>query len=110
VRKRPIRRLLPDGSVEFDDASVIPAVDHLLFCTGYLYRFPFLEGPDAVVQVDDNAVRPLYKSRICSLSRMCTLFRMCFLVDVFSYTSRSDHCTRSCIDLNPNSTRVTLVI
>ena len=45
-------------------------MDELLFCTGYTYRFPFLEGgnntlgagPDApVVSVRDNTVYPLYR-------------------------------------------------
>ena len=83
IRKRPIRRLLADGAVEFDDGSVVKHVDHLLFCTGYRYRyvsraqilyvflyfprlfstryrFPFLEST-SVVRVQDNAVLALYK-------------------------------------------------
>ena len=60
LRKTPIRRLLANGGVEFVDGSRLDEVDHLLFCTGYRYRFPFLEHAN-VVRVDDNAVLPLYK-------------------------------------------------
>lgn len=35
LRKTPIRRLLADGGVEFEDGSRLGQVDHLLFCTGY---------------------------------------------------------------------------
>uniref|UniRef100_A0A453J9C4 Flavin-containing monooxygenase n=5 Tax=Aegilops tauschii TaxID=37682 RepID=A0A453J9C4_AEGTS len=48
-----------DGSVVFQDGSRVKA-DSVVHCTGYKYRFPFLEE-DGMVSVDDNRVGPLYK-------------------------------------------------
>ena len=54
----------------YDTHTHTQDVDELLFCTGYTYRFPFLEGgnntlgagPAApVVSVRDNTVYPLYR-------------------------------------------------
>ncbi|KAK1564783.1 hypothetical protein Q3G72_011483 [Acer saccharum] len=48
-----------DGTVVFRNGRVVLA-DVILHCTGYNYRFPFLET-NGVVTVDDNRVGPLYK-------------------------------------------------
>ncbi|TXG51107.1 hypothetical protein EZV62_023631 [Acer yangbiense] len=48
-----------DGTVVFRNGRVV-LVDVILHCTGYNYRFPFLET-NGVVTVDDNRVGPLYK-------------------------------------------------
>ncbi|KAI9173406.1 hypothetical protein LWI28_000782 [Acer negundo] len=48
-----------DGTVVFRNGRVILA-DVILHCTGYNYRYPFLET-NGVITVDDNRVGPLYK-------------------------------------------------
>ncbi|XP_047083429.1 flavin-containing monooxygenase FMO GS-OX-like 2 isoform X2 [Lolium rigidum] len=51
-----------DGTVVFQDGSQVKA-DTILHCTGYKYKFPFLdESDDAIgIFVDENRVGPLYK-------------------------------------------------
>lgn len=39
--------------------NTIEGLDIFIFCTGYHYRFPFLE--DSIVTVEDNWVHPLYQ-------------------------------------------------
>lgn len=52
-----------DGqSVYLSDKNLIPNVDHFIYCTGYHYDFPFLS--DAIVNVSNNLVSPLYKDII----------------------------------------------
>ncbi|CAL1401391.1 unnamed protein product [Linum trigynum] len=48
-----------DGSLSFRNGEVVLA-DIILHCTGYKYRFPFLDT-HSIVTVDDNRVGPLYK-------------------------------------------------
>lgn len=48
-----------DGSVVFQDGEVVYA-DAIVHCTGYKYRFPFLET-NGYVTIEDNRVGPLYK-------------------------------------------------
>ncbi|KAF0701219.1 Aste57867_8293 [Aphanomyces stellatus] len=54
-----IRNTAPDGTVEFDDGTVIVNVDALLQCTGYNFDFPFFSRGDFGTQstklLDDNA-------------------------------------------------------
>nr|CAB3484275.1 unnamed protein product [Digitaria exilis] len=47
-----------DGKVHFAEGSTLVA-DGLLYCTGYLYDFPFIDLDGFTV--DDNRVGPLYK-------------------------------------------------
>jgi len=54
-----IERLNADGAIRLHDGTVLDHVDVLVFCTGYLYRFPFLDA--GLVGVDDNWVSPLYQ-------------------------------------------------
>jgi thioredoxin reductase len=52
-----------DGqSVFLSDQTCIPNVDHIIYCTGYHYAFPFLS--DAIINVSNNLVSPLYKDII----------------------------------------------
>ena len=44
-------KLGADGSVTFTDGQHISHVDTVMFCTGYLYSFPFLNG---IVGTADN--------------------------------------------------------
>ncbi|KAF8089545.1 hypothetical protein N665_0502s0012 [Sinapis alba] len=54
-----IESLEEDGRVIFVDGSWIVA-DTILYCTGYCYKFPFLESKGRV-EVDDNRVGPLFE-------------------------------------------------
>lgn len=54
-----IAELGPDSSMRLTNGAEIPAVDTLIFCTGYHYRYPFL-APD-LINVEDNWVSPLYR-------------------------------------------------
>ncbi|KAL0658905.1 hypothetical protein Bca4012_079490 [Brassica carinata] len=54
-----IESLEEDGRVVFVDGSCIVA-DTILYCTGYRYKFPFLES-EGRVEVDDNRVGPLFE-------------------------------------------------
>ncbi|CAH8389612.1 unnamed protein product [Eruca vesicaria subsp. sativa] len=54
-----IESLEEDGRVVFIDGSCIVA-DTILYCTGYWYKFPFLETK-GIVKVDDNRVGPLFE-------------------------------------------------
>ncbi|WZZ75088.1 hypothetical protein YC2023_086458 [Brassica napus] len=56
---REIESLEEDGRVIFVDGSCIVA-DTFLYCTGYWYKFPFLESKGRV-EVDDNRVGPLFE-------------------------------------------------
>ncbi|CAL5066626.1 unnamed protein product [Urochloa decumbens] len=55
----PVGRLCEDGRVVFADGSCIVA-DTVIYCTGYVYSFPFLDT-GGVVTVDDNRVGPLFE-------------------------------------------------
>jgi len=54
-----IAALLQDGRLRLRNGAITDAVDELIYCTGYHYRYPFLEP--ALVEVDDNWVQPLYR-------------------------------------------------
>jgi len=60
VKERPsIKMIADDGSVVLNDATQC-SVDGIVFCTGYLYDFPFLHE-SCGVKVERNRVSPLYK-------------------------------------------------
>lgn len=40
-----------DGTVTFSDGQHVENVDTVMYCTGYLYTFPFLEN---IVSTADN--------------------------------------------------------
>lgn len=61
-----ISELHGDGTVSFEDGRRTPGpVDAVLWCTGFEYSFPFLQGTAIdgrpIVSVEDGFVRPLYK-------------------------------------------------
>ncbi len=58
-RRTDIETLRADGAIVLQDGAVLDEVDVLVFCTGYHYRFPFLDP--GLVHVDDNWVSPLYQ-------------------------------------------------
>ncbi|XP_059207742.1 uncharacterized protein LOC131986689 [Centropristis striata] len=49
-----------DGSLRFQDGSVL-AADVLIFCTGYNFKYPFLDAPQLGLQIQDHLVSPLYR-------------------------------------------------
>ncbi|XP_011209077.2 uncharacterized protein LOC105230162 [Bactrocera dorsalis] len=58
TQKTVVKRFTADGAVFKDDTT--ETFDHIIFCTGYKYTFPFL-SIDVSLRVDDNFVHPLYK-------------------------------------------------
>uniref|UniRef100_A0A3Q3WGM7 Flavin-containing monooxygenase n=1 Tax=Mola mola TaxID=94237 RepID=A0A3Q3WGM7_MOLML len=56
----PVEAVDEDGSIRFQDGSVTSA-DVLLFCTGYNFRYPFLDGAQLGLDVQDHLVSPLYR-------------------------------------------------
>lgn len=57
VRRLPLPHAVADDRLIFDTAEI--KADVLLYCTGYLYDFPFLTSD--IVKVNDNHVAPLYR-------------------------------------------------
>ncbi|DBA74144.1 TPA: hypothetical protein ACH3X1_010945 [Trebouxia sp. C0004] len=52
IWRRPVpTHLAKDGSVTFSDGQQVEEVDTVIYCTGYLYTFPFLED---IVSTADN--------------------------------------------------------
>ncbi len=52
IWRRPVpTSLAKDGSVTFSDGQRVERVDSVMYCTGYLYTFPFL---DNIVSTADN--------------------------------------------------------
>uniref|UniRef100_A0A3P9M7C0 Flavin-containing monooxygenase n=1 Tax=Oryzias latipes TaxID=8090 RepID=A0A3P9M7C0_ORYLA len=49
-----------DGSLRFQDGSLGRA-DVLMFCTGYNFRYPFLDAAQLGLEVEDHLVTPLYR-------------------------------------------------
>lgn len=56
----PIMAVEADGRIRFQDDSVTEA-EVLLFCTGYNFRFPFLNAAELGLQIQDHLVTPLYR-------------------------------------------------
>jgi len=60
IRVGNVVRLESNGSVMFEGGITVEGVDAIIYATGYLYSFPFLEGTDAAPVVENNRVGPLY--------------------------------------------------
>ncbi|XP_042287989.1 flavin-containing monooxygenase FMO GS-OX5 isoform X2 [Thunnus maccoyii] len=56
----PVVAVEDDGSFRFQDGSVGSA-DVLLFCTGYNFRYPFLDAAQLGLEIQDHMVAPLYR-------------------------------------------------
>ena len=54
-----IDALLPDGRLRLRGGAVTQPVDDLIYCTGYHYRYPFLDK--SLLECDDSWVRGLYR-------------------------------------------------
>uniref|UniRef100_UPI0037E8560F uncharacterized protein n=1 Tax=Semicossyphus pulcher TaxID=241346 RepID=UPI0037E8560F len=56
----PVVAVDKDGSIRFQDGSVGPA-DVLMFCTGYNFRYPFLDAAQLGLKIHNHVVSPLYR-------------------------------------------------
>ncbi|XP_040006327.1 flavin-containing monooxygenase FMO GS-OX4 isoform X2 [Xiphias gladius] len=56
----PVVAIEDDGSIRFQDGSVGRA-DVLMFCTGYNFRYPFLDADQLGLEIQDHLVSPLYR-------------------------------------------------
>lgn len=59
VTQRPDVVEVTEDGVKFEDGNV-ETYSVILYCTGYLYTFPFI-SVDCGISVDDNYIQPLYK-------------------------------------------------
>ena len=57
--KQSIRAIDDQGAVVFEDGSNAKA-DAIIYCTGYLYNFPFLDK-SCGIEIENGRVSPLYK-------------------------------------------------
>lgn len=48
-----------DGSIHFQDGSVTFA-DVLIFCTGYNFKYPYLDASQLGLEITDHVISPLY--------------------------------------------------
>ncbi|WIA31017.1 hypothetical protein OEZ86_001056 [Tetradesmus obliquus] len=61
-RRGMISQLHPDGRVDFTQGPALPAADAIIYCTGYRYKFPFLEQhPDTAGLSGQQHVPGLYQ-------------------------------------------------
>lgn len=51
----------PGKRVTFEGGTVIENVDTVLYCTGYIYKLPFLENSKAYPGIEDNCIQKLYQ-------------------------------------------------
>ncbi|KAK6634679.1 hypothetical protein RUM43_012080 [Polyplax serrata] len=79
---KPDVEKLTSKEVFFMDGTAVQA-DCVLYCTGYLYRFPFL-SEDCGVKVRENYVHPLYKHVIAIDSPSLAFIGLPFYVCAFS--------------------------
>uniref|UniRef100_A0A4W6C5X2 Flavin-containing monooxygenase n=1 Tax=Lates calcarifer TaxID=8187 RepID=A0A4W6C5X2_LATCA len=56
----PVVAIEDDGSIRFQDGSMARA-DVLMFCTGYNFSYPFLDGDQLGLEIQDHMVSPLYR-------------------------------------------------
>ncbi|XP_041865103.1 flavin-containing monooxygenase FMO GS-OX4-like isoform X2 [Melanotaenia boesemani] len=49
-----------DGRVRFQDGSTGKA-DVLIFCTGYNFNYPYLDGAELGLEIQDQVISPLYR-------------------------------------------------
>jgi len=54
-----IEALHADGRLQLRGGTVTDPVDDLIYCTGYHYRYPFLDS--TLITIEDNWVQPLYR-------------------------------------------------
>ncbi|TNN47450.1 Flavin-containing monooxygenase FMO GS-OX-like 3 [Liparis tanakae] len=78
----PVVSVDQDGSLRLQDGSTV-AAEVLMFCTGYKYRFPFLDGPQLGVQLEDHHLAPLYRHLMPPAFPSLFFIGMCKLICPF---------------------------
>lgn len=56
----PVVAIEENGLIRFQDSSV-DAADVLMFCTGYNFKFPYLDAAQLGLEIQDYLVSPLYE-------------------------------------------------
>ncbi|KAF3705464.1 Senecionine N-oxygenase [Channa argus] len=56
----PVEAVDDNGRIRFEDGSVSEA-EVLIFCTGYNFRYPFLDAAQLGLEIQDHFVSPLYR-------------------------------------------------
>ncbi|AWO99634.1 putative flavin-containing monooxygenase FMO GS-OX4-like [Scophthalmus maximus] len=56
----PVAAIEDDGSIRFQDGSLGRA-DVLMFCTGYNFKYPFLDAEQVGLEIQHHMVSPLYR-------------------------------------------------
>lgn len=75
IYRRPVpSKLGKDGSVTFTDGQHVDRVDTVMYCTGYLYSFPFLRD---VVDTADNRCRVPSVTVLCPVCPMTSTTSRC---------------------------------
>ena len=87
----PIKRCPPVACIDGADVVLtngerIPDIDVLLFCTGYHYRFPFMES--ALATVGDNWVQGLYRQLVPVDASRCAFIGLPFRIVPFPLFQR----------------------
>lgn len=60
IHKGEILEFRSDGTVLFKDNTVMKGIDEILWCTGFIYDYPFLDKEAVSVVSNNKAVTPLY--------------------------------------------------
>lgn len=63
-QKKGIEKIIGAHEICLSDGTTLANVDAILFCTGYNYSFPFLDGASCRPLVKNRVVSPLYKHMI----------------------------------------------
>lgn len=74
-------RILSSGLM-LQDGSVSGA-DILMFCTGYNFRFPYLDGPQLGLRIEDHLLSPLYRFMMPPAFPSLFFIGMCKLICPF---------------------------
>uniref|UniRef100_A0AAQ4PQ38 Flavin-containing monooxygenase n=2 Tax=Gasterosteus aculeatus aculeatus TaxID=481459 RepID=A0AAQ4PQ38_GASAC len=78
----PVVAVEEDGRLLFQDGSVSGA-DILMFCTGYNFRFPYLDGPQLGLRIEDHLLSPLYRFMMPPAFPSLFFIGMCKLICPF---------------------------
>ena len=86
IKRCPPVARFDDANIVLANGEVIDAVDAFVFCTGYHYRFPFLDPH--LVTVQDNWVQGLYRQVILVDAPRCALIGLPFRIVPFPFLQR----------------------
>ncbi|XP_047463559.1 flavin-containing monooxygenase FMO GS-OX4-like [Mugil cephalus] len=78
----PVVAVEDDGRLRLQDGSVVQA-DVLMFCTGYNFKFPFLDGAQLSLEVQDQTVSPLYRFMLPPAFPSLVFIGICTLICPF---------------------------